>query len=81
MTAKREARPRGRNETHFAERPAGGRGGRDVAGRSGARVVDAPTRERIARATVRLTRRGGQGVVVPGGMIVTAAHVIQRLDV
>lgn len=43
--------------------------------------MDAPTREQIARATVRLTRRGGQGVVVPGGMILTAAHVIERRDI
>jgi hypothetical protein len=31
---------------------------------------------KIARATVRFLKQGGQGVVVPGGLIVTAAHVI-----
>jgi hypothetical protein len=36
----------------------------------------AATRSAIERATVRLPRRGGQGVLVPGRLIVTAAHVI-----
>jgi S1-C subfamily serine protease len=31
---------------------------------------------KIARATVRFPGKGGQGVIVPGGMIVTAAHVV-----
>lgn len=31
----------------------------------------------VASATVRLPRHGGQGVIVPGGYIVTAAHVVQ----
>lgn len=30
----------------------------------------------VAAATVRLPRHGGQGVIVPGGYIVTAAHVV-----
>jgi S1-C subfamily serine protease len=34
------------------------------------------TKRRVERATVRLTRLGGQGVLVPGQLIVTAAHVI-----
>lgn len=33
-------------------------------------------RVRIKAATVRFMRRGGQGVLVPGQMIVTAAHVV-----
>lgn len=36
---------------------------------------------RIAEATVRFPRRRGQGVVVPGRMIVTAAHVIKCADI
>lgn len=35
------------------------------------------TRERIEKATVRLTGKGGQGVVVPGMLIMTAAHCIK----
>jgi hypothetical protein len=36
-----------------------------------------PDQQRIIEtATVRLPRRGGQGVLVPGNLIVTAAHVI-----
>jgi S1-C subfamily serine protease len=31
---------------------------------------------RIARAIVRVSRLGGQGVLVPGGFVVTAAHCI-----
>jgi hypothetical protein len=31
---------------------------------------------RIARAVVRIPRRGGRGIVVPGGFVVTAAHCI-----
>ena len=31
---------------------------------------------KVARATVRFAKQGGQGVIVPGGLIVTAAHVI-----
>lgn len=34
-------------------------------------------RTKIEAATVRLPRRDGQGVLVPGHMIVTAAHVIE----
>jgi|SRR5947207_13130524 len=34
------------------------------------------TRAKIEAATVRFTRRGGQGVVVPGRMIATAAQVV-----
>src|SRR5690242_9920977 len=33
-------------------------------------------KDRVARATVRLTAVGGQGVLVPGGYILTAAHCI-----
>ena len=36
------------------------------------------TRMRIESATVRFQRRGGLGVLVPGQMIVTAAHVVRR---
>src|SRR6266852_2547138 len=32
---------------------------------------------KVARATVRFPAQGGQGVVVPSGLIVTAAHVIK----
>src|SRR5260221_2969585 len=31
---------------------------------------------RVADATVQLTRLGGQGVLVPGGFILTAAHCV-----
>lgn len=34
------------------------------------------TRERFVNATVRLPEKGGQGVVVPNGLILTAAHCI-----
>jgi S1-C subfamily serine protease len=34
-------------------------------------------RDRVAAATVRLTKNGGQGVLVPGGFILTAAHCIE----
>ena len=33
-------------------------------------------RAKIKAATVRFPKRGGQGVLVPGQMIVTAAHVV-----
>jgi hypothetical protein len=33
-------------------------------------------RERIARATVLVTRQRGRGILVPGGKILTAAHCI-----
>jgi hypothetical protein len=33
-------------------------------------------KRRCEAATVRLPRRGGQGVLVPGNLIVTAAHVV-----
>jgi len=33
---------------------------------------------RITRAIVHLPRLGGQGVLVPGGLVVTAAHCIGR---
>jgi S1-C subfamily serine protease len=45
-----------------------------------ARVRKGLDREKIAAATVRFLRRGGQGALVPGRMILTAAHVIQRRD-
>jgi hypothetical protein len=35
-------------------------------------------REKIVAATVRFRQRGGQGVIVPGNMIVTAAHVLHE---
>ena len=34
------------------------------------------TRKRVEKATVRLTKKGGQGVIVPDGLILTAAHCI-----
>ena len=33
-------------------------------------------RKRVAAATVKFPRLGGQGVIVPGGFIITAAHVV-----
>ena len=39
-------------------------------------TMDDPIRERVEKATVQLTKRGGQGVLVPGGFILTAAHCI-----
>ncbi len=33
-------------------------------------------RERVEKATVRLLEKGGQGIVVPTGLILTAAHCI-----
>ena len=32
---------------------------------------------RVGRAVVRLPRRGGRGVLVSGGIVVTAAHCIE----
>ena len=32
--------------------------------------------ERVAQATVKLPKKGGQGVMVPGGYVITAAHCI-----
>lgn len=43
--------------------------------------MDQITKTKIATATVRLLRRKGQGVITPGKLIVTAAHVIQRADI
>jgi S1-C subfamily serine protease len=34
-------------------------------------------KQRVKAATVRLTKQGGQGVLVPGGYILTAAHCIE----
>lgn len=34
------------------------------------------TRETVRRATVRLTAKGGQGVLVPGPFVVTACHCV-----
>ena len=34
-------------------------------------------RKRVEKATVRILKKGGQGVVVPGGLILTAAHCIE----
>jgi hypothetical protein len=34
-------------------------------------------RARLARATVKLTAKGGQGILVPGGYIITAAHCVE----
>src|SRR5438093_7461648 len=39
--------------------------------------MDQDTKARIAGATVRLSALGGRGVLVPGGMIITAAHCIR----
>jgi hypothetical protein len=39
-------------------------------------MIPNSTMAKIAAATVHLTRRGGLGVLVPGHMIVTAAHVV-----
>src|SRR5947207_2608359 len=38
--------------------------------------LSAAVKERVRRATVRFTRMGGRGVLVPGGIILTAAHCI-----
>jgi len=39
--------------------------------------MDEVTRERIEAATVRLPDKGGQGVLIPGNLILTAAHCIE----
>ena len=39
-------------------------------------MVDAFVKAKVAKATVRLTRSGGQGVLVCGNVILTAAHCI-----
>jgi hypothetical protein len=36
----------------------------------------ARAKARVAAATVRLTSTGGQGVLAPGGLILTAAHCV-----
>jgi S1-C subfamily serine protease len=41
------------------------------------RPLRAAVAARVAAAVVRLPRKGGQGVVVPGGFVVTAAHCIE----
>lgn len=38
--------------------------------------MNASTRAKVKRATVSFPRRGGQGVIVAGGYIITAAHVV-----
>jgi hypothetical protein len=38
----------------------------------------AELRARVERATVRLAARGGLGVLLPGGVIVTAAHLLEE---
>jgi hypothetical protein len=38
-------------------------------------ILTQPVKDRVAAATVRF-ERGGQGVLVPGGLILTAAHVV-----
>jgi len=40
-------------------------------------MISAETMNAVARATVRFPVRGGQGVLIPGGFILTAAHVIE----
>ncbi|SPE45190.1 hypothetical protein SBA7_70017 [Candidatus Sulfotelmatobacter sp. SbA7] len=40
------------------------------------RRIGKRNRERVERATVRLVERGGHGVLVPGGFILTATHCI-----
>ena len=37
-------------------------------------------RDAVAAATVRFPERGGQGVLVPGGLILTTAHVVDWTD-
>lgn len=38
--------------------------------------MNAKTKAIVSKATVRITKRGGLGVFVPGGLILTAAHCI-----
>jgi len=40
--------------------------------------MTAEVRARVEHATVRLAGRGGLGVLLPGGVIVTAAHLLER---
>jgi len=46
----------------------------------GAGRLTAAMKARIARATVHLPKRGGQGVLVPGGFVLTAAHCLSWDD-
>jgi S1-C subfamily serine protease len=39
-------------------------------------MAELPFADRVAKATVRMQRFGGQGVLVPGGYVLTAAHCI-----
>jgi hypothetical protein len=40
-------------------------------------MISPKVKTRVARATVRLSRTGGRGVLVPGGYVLTAAHCIK----
>ena len=40
-------------------------------------MLDDELRKRVEKATVRFPKRGGQGVVVPGSLVLTAAHCIE----
>ncbi len=40
-------------------------------------MISLETKNAVAAATVRFPRRGGQGVLIRGGLIVTAAHVVE----
>ena len=40
------------------------------------KLVNDQIRAQVATATVRLTAKGGQGVLIPGGFVVTAAHCV-----
>ena len=33
-------------------------------------------KKRVEKATVKLISKGGQGILVPGGFIITAAHCV-----
>ncbi len=39
--------------------------------------LEESARETVRQATVKLTKKGGQGVLVPGGFILTAAHCVE----
>ncbi len=45
--------------------------------RTQAKSLTEGMKQRIAAATVRLPELGGQGVLIPGGFILTAAHCIE----
>lgn len=43
----------------------------------GKMMLSEKTRKRVEMATVRLTKKNGQGVIVQGGLILTAAHCVE----